>query len=111
MDTEQLKDLILFELEERKAENIKIFDTRDSGVAQYMVIASGRSSRNVFSIADIVSANVKNKTGFKVALDGLRNSTWAVFETGGIIVHIFHPETRDYYNIEEIFESSNHRAA
>jgi ribosome-associated protein len=106
MNLEELKDLIVFELEEKKAENIKVIDVRGSGIAVYMIFASGRSSKNVSSIADSVSINVKNKTGFKVVLEGFRTGTWVILEVEGIIVHIFHPETREYYNVEEIFESS-----
>jgi ribosome-associated protein len=105
MNTEQLKDLIIFELEERKAENIKVLDVKSFGMASYMIFASGRSSKNVSSIAEIVSDNIKDKTGMKVALQGLRNSNWAVLDVGDIIVHVFHPETREYYNVEGIFES------
>jgi ribosome-associated protein len=110
MDIEELKNLIVSELEERKAENIKILDVRSSGIANYMIFASGRSVKNVSSIADVVSTNIKNKTGLSVGLDGLRNSNWAILDLGAIIVHIFHPDTRKYYNVEEIFELSTNKA-
>lgn len=110
MNTEELKNLIIFELEEKKAEDIKIIDVRGSGIAVYMIFASGRSTKNVSSIADSVSASIKNKTGFKVGLEGFRTGTWVILDVEGIIVHVFHPETREYYNVEEIFESSSHKA-
>ena len=110
MNIEELKDLLIFELEEKKAENIKVIDVRDSGIAVYMIFASGRSSKNVSSIADSVSVNVKNKTGYKVALEGFRTGTWVILDVEGIVVHIFHPETREYYNVEQIFDKSISKA-
>ena len=101
--------LRIFELEEKKADNIQVLDVRGSGIAVYMIFASGRSSKNVASIADSVSANIKNKTGAKVGLEGFKTGTWAILDFDSIIVHIFHPETREYYKVEEIFKPANNK--
>ena len=106
MNIEELRSLIVAELEEKKAENIRVIDVNRPGIAVYMIFASGRSTKNVSSIAESVSASVKDKTGLKVSLEGFRTGTWVVLGVGDIIVHIFHPETREYYNVEEIFEPS-----
>ena len=111
MNIEDLKNLIVSELDAKKAEDIKVIDVTDFGIAVYMIFASGRSSKNVSSIAEIVSASVKDKTGLKVSLEGFRTGTWVILAVSDIIVHIFHPETREYYNVEEIFEPSDSKAA
>ena len=110
MNNHQLKDFIVTELTSKKAENIKALNVEASGIATYMIFATGRSSKNVSAIADNLSLAIKDASGFKVTLDGLRSGTWAILDVGGVIVHIFHPEAREYYNVEEIFESSDHPA-
>ena len=107
MNNQQLKDFIVAELTNKKAENIKALNVEDSGIATYMVFASGRSSKNVSALADNLSLAIKDATGFKVTLEGLRSGTWAILDVEGVVVHIFHPETREYYNVEQIFEPSN----
>lgn len=107
MDIEKLKELVIFELEEKKAENIKVIDVQSSGIGHYMIFANGRSSKNLAAIAESVSINIKNKTGLRVAIEGFRSGTWVILDVDGIIVHIFHPETRTYYNVEGIFEPAN----
>ncbi len=109
MNVDELKKLVLFELEEKKADNIQVVDVKGSGIAVYMIFASGRSSKNVASIADSVSISVKNKTGMKVGLEGFKTGTWAILDFDSIIVHIFHPETREYYKVEEIFRPANNK--
>ena len=111
MNTEKLKELIINQLEEKKAENIKVIDVTGSGIAAYMIFASGRSSKNVSSMAETISDHIKKETGFKVALDGLRTGTWAILDVEDIIVHIFHPETRQYYNVEGIFAPNTDKFA
>ncbi len=107
LDIETLKEIILTELEAKKAENLKTLDVSKSGIAKYMIFASARSSKNVSAIAQHVADHIKNTTKIRVGLDGINNTTWAVLDLDGIIVHIFHPETRQYYNVEGIFESTN----
>jgi ribosome-associated protein len=105
LNIEILKDLVLKELEAKKAENIKILDVSNFGIAKYMIFASGKSNKNVSAIAEHVATHIKNTAEIRVGLEGLNNSSWAILDLDGIIVHIFHPETRQYYDVEGIFEN------
>jgi ribosome-associated protein len=111
-NSEDIKDFILKCLEEKKAENVTCISLKgEVPIADYMIFASGRSTKNVSSIAESVSSSVKDKTGLKVSLEGFRTGTWVVLAVSDITVHIFHPETREYYNVEEIFEPSDSKTA
>lgn len=76
-----------------------------------MIIASGRSARHVASIADHLAQKVKDRTGQSPKLEGLPNADWVLIDLGDIIVHLFRPEVRAFYNLEKIWGdgASNHR--
>ena len=104
--TEELKDFIISALEDKKAENISVTDLGDfSPLAKYMIIASGRSSKNVASIGDFVSLEVRNNSNINVGLEGLANSEWVIVDCGDIILHLFHPETRQRFKLDEMWKS------
>jgi ribosome-associated protein len=107
LNIDTLKDMVLAQLEEKKAENLKTLDVSNFGIAKYMIFASARSNKNVSAIADHVADYIKNTAGIRVGLEGLNNTSWAILDLDGIIVHIFHPETRQDYNVEGIFEKTN----
>ena len=102
--TNELKDFIINCLEEKKAENITVLDLGDNvSIAKYMIIASGRSSRNVAAIGDYVSHEIKKNTIINVGLEGLTKAEWVLVDCGDIIVHLFHPEAREKYKLEELW--------
>ena len=68
-----------------------------------MIFASGRSTKNVGAIAEYVSLEVKHHTDLKVNIEGLNKSEWVLLDTGDIIVHIFYPETRAHFKLEEMW--------
>ena len=68
-----------------------------------MIIASGRSARHVSAIADHIAKNVKAKTGTSPKLEGLPNADWVLIDLGDIIIHLFRPEVRTFYNLERIW--------
>lgn len=103
MEEVNLKDFVLSKLEEKKAEEIKIFDTKDLHIASYIIVANGRSIKNVSAMADYISCEIKKKLRLNVALEGVNHSNWVVLDMQSVILHIFHPETRSYYNIDDIF--------
>lgn len=77
-----------------------------------MIIASGRSARHVAALADHVTQRLK-ETGLKrIRVEGLPNADWVLIDTGDIVVHIFRPEVRSFYNLERIWgpEAGDHRA-
>jgi ribosome-associated protein len=100
----ELKDLIVKSLEEKKAENIIVLPLSDQiPLAKYMIFASGRSVKNIRAIAEYVALELKHKTSWPAQIEGLGNSDWVLLDAGDVIVHIFHPEARDRFKLEELW--------
>ena len=74
-------------------------------MADAMVVASGRSARHVAALADHVSRKLKEAGASKVRVEGLPNADWVLIDAGDVIVHIFRPEVREFYNLERICAS------
>ena len=100
-------------LEDDKAEDLLFIDLDGkSSLADFMIIASGRSGRHVAALADHLSHQVKKLTGRPANVEGMPNADWVLIDTGDVIVHLFRPEVREFYNLEKIWASdtSAHRA-
>nr|WP_300998543.1 ribosome silencing factor [Hyphomonas sp.] len=100
-------------LEDDKAEDLVLVELQGkSSLADFMIIASGRSSRHVAALASNVAEEVKKMTGRKPSVEGMPNADWVLIDTGDVIVHLFRPEVREFYNLEKIWVSdkSAHRA-
>ena len=105
MNNEELKDFIITALEEKKAENISVIDLHNTTtLAHYMIFASGRSSKNVGAIADYVADELKKAGIAKTNIEGLGKSEWVLLDAGDVVVHLFHPEAREYYRLEELWQ-------
>ena len=101
-----LLHLILDVLEDNKAEETTVIDLRGkSAMADEMVIASGRSNRHVGSIADKLQEELKNAGHGKVKVEGLPHCDWVLIDCGDVIVHLFRPEVRAFYNLEKMWSS------
>lgn len=101
-DPEELKEFVLSALNEKKADNIKIMELSDEvPLAKYMIFASGRSKKNVSSMADFVANELKHKARRKLSLEGMNGSDWVLIDVGDIIVHIFHPDAREHFKLED----------
>ncbi|MDE3016738.1 MAG: ribosome silencing factor [Pseudomonadota bacterium] len=99
-----LERLILSSLDQQKAENIVSVDlTGKSDFADRMVIASGTSQRHVSSLADRVIATLKGAGYHNVPTEGQGDCDWVLVDAGNIVVHIFRPEARRYYNLEKMW--------
>lgn len=95
---------ILSSLEESKAEDVVTIDIRGkSPLADYMVIASGRSQRHVSALADHLLFALKDREAVYAKVEGLSEGDWVLIDIGDIIVHLFRPETRDFYNLEKMW--------
>ena len=91
-------------LEDDKAEDLLFIDLEGkSSLADYMIIASGRSGRHVASLADHISQEAKKLTGRPASVEGMPNADWVLIDTGDVIVHLFRPEVREFYNLEKIW--------
>jgi ribosome-associated protein len=96
--------LILESLEDSKAEDIVTIDIAGkSALGDHMVVVSGRSNRHVAAICDHLLGHLKDG-GFGTArVEGLTNGDWVLIDTGDIIVHVFRPEVREFYNLEKMW--------
>ncbi|RYZ14213.1 MAG: ribosome silencing factor [Alphaproteobacteria bacterium] len=105
-DPLELARLVAQQLDDDKAENIlNIPLAGKSPMADAMVVASGRSARHVAALADHVSRKLKEAGVGQVRVEGLPNADWVLIDAGDIIVHIFRPEVREFYNLERIWAS------
>ena len=97
---------VLAILEDAKAEEISSINVaKKTAVADHMVIASGRSQRHVSAIADQLTRALK-KSGIKKArVEGLPHCDWVLVDTGDVIVHLFRPEVRSFYNLEKLWSA------
>ena len=110
-DIRARSDLLIASLEDDKAEDIVTIDLAGkSSLADIMILASGRSARHVSSIADHLAKTVKESTGQAPKLEGMPNADWVLIDLGDIIVHLFRPEVRSFYNLEKIWadDSNTH---
>ncbi|MEM9579249.1 MAG: ribosome silencing factor [Pseudomonadota bacterium] len=99
-----LLDFILTSLTESKAEEIVTIDLRGkSSIADDMVVCSGRSSRQVISIAEKLADALKQDLGRASKLEGKDAGDWVLIDAGDVIVHVFRPEVREFYQIEKMW--------
>jgi ribosome-associated protein len=91
-------------LEDSKAEDTVTIDlTSKSSIGDYMVVATGRSQRHVASIADRVVKDIHAAGVSGVRVEGMRQGDWVLIDAGDIIVHVFRPEIRAFYNLEKMW--------
>lgn len=104
IDPQAIVDAVLASLEDDKAEDIIVLDLEGkSTLADQMIIASGRSARHVSALADHVQRRIKEMGGKRARVEGLPNADWVLIDTGDLIVHLFRPEVRDFYDLERIW--------
>jgi len=102
--TERLHELVLRSLDDDKAlDVVSIPLSGKSNIADHMVIASGRSSRQVASMAQKLSERIKQEMARPVRVEGLPVADWVLIDADDVIVHIFRPEVRTFYNLERMW--------
>ena len=100
----QLKNEIEIILNDNKAMEIKSIDLKGkSSIADFMIIASGTSSRHIQSLSEILLDNLKKKGISNCRLEGKNSNEWKLIDAIDIIVHIFHPEKRKFYDLERMW--------
>ncbi len=103
---EEIKDLVVETLDQNKVEDLVVIDLESkTSIADYMVIASGRSSRQVGAVISKLADRLKQEK-IKSRIEGKENGDWVLLDAGDIIVHLFRPEVRNFYAIEEIWNVS-----
>ncbi len=99
-----LLDAIIASLEDDKAEEIVTIDLKGkSEMADYMVICSGRSSRQVSAISEKLVDRLKQGFGVLSKVEGKDAGDWVLIDTGDVIVHVFRPEVREFYQLEKMW--------
>ncbi|SFP90828.1 ribosome-associated protein [Sphingomonas rubra] len=103
-EIEALHRLVLQSLEDDQAvETVTIPLAGKSTIADHMVIASGRSTRQVASMAQKLSEKIKAEVGRSPRIEGLPTADWVLIDAGDVIVHLFRPEVRSFYNLERMW--------
>lgn len=101
---DELLALVLKSVDDDKAEGIVQIDLRGrSDVADYMVICSGRSSRQVAAISEKLADRLKQDMHILVRMEGRETGDWVLIDAGDVIVHVFRPEVRDFYQLEKMW--------
>ncbi|MDC0851045.1 ribosome silencing factor [Candidatus Pelagibacter sp.] len=99
-----LKSVVVDTLDLNKAQNIVTIDLKDkSSMADYMIIASGTSSRHIQSLSEQVLEKLKDNGIKNSKIEGKESSEWKLVDGIDLIIHIFHPEKRKFYEIEKIW--------
>ena len=99
-----LLSLVLKQLDDDQAQEIVTIDLEGkSSIADHMVIASGRSTRQVASMAQKLAETVKKEGFGPVKLEGLPAADWVLIDAGDVVVHLFRPEVRSFYNLERMW--------
>jgi ribosome-associated protein len=97
-------------LDEAKAEEVVAIDIRGkSSIADYMVIASGRSDRHVGAVSEQIERKLKERGHGRVRIEGRPQCDWVLIDIGDVIVHVFRPEVRLFYNLEKMWSAERPR--
>lgn len=108
--TRDLVKAVIGGIEEKKGRSIVVADLSkiDTAPGKYFVICTGGSPQQVEAIADSVEEEVRKRAGEKpAAVAGMENAQWVAMDYGTVMVHIFLPEPRDYYDLEHLWEDAN----
>ena len=108
--SDTLLNCIIKSLSENKAEDITTIDLRGrTSIGDFMVVASGRSTRQVSSISQKLVDILKTDLGRLSKVEGKDAGDWVLIDTGDIIVHVFRPEVREFYQIEKMWAPVDHK--
>ncbi len=112
MTTKKLVDIVIAALDELKAVNIEKMDVKHlTSITDFMIIASGTSNRQVRALADKVVESAKANDIKPLGVEGQEQGEWVLVDLGDVIVHVMHPTTRDYYQLEKLWTIEISRAS
>ncbi len=102
-EAEKILEIITTSLDDGKAQDVVVMDLQGkTSIANYMVVASGTSNRQVAALADNIQLKLK-AAGFKSTIEGAEKADWVLIDAFDVIVHIFKPEVREFYSIEKMW--------
>ena len=108
LSSDEILQRILTSLDDDKAEDVVTIDLRGrSAMADHMVIASGRSSRQVAAISEKLMDRLKDTFGRYCKIEGKETGDWVLIDSADVIVHVFRPEVRDFYQLEKMWLPSD----
>ena len=106
LDPEYVVELVKEILENHKFEKIVVIDLQGKAtIGDYMIVASGNSTRQIVSLAEILLQRLKQIQLPVMKPEGLPQGDWVLIDTGNVIVHLFRPEVREFYNLEKMWEA------
>ncbi|TDJ19961.1 MAG: ribosome silencing factor [Gammaproteobacteria bacterium] len=106
MQSDRLRQLAVDALEDLKAVDILELDVRKlSNFTDYMIIASGRSARQVAALADNVVMKAKQSGEAPLGVEGMRAGEWVLVDLGDVVVHVMQPDVREFYQLEKLWSS------
>jgi ribosome-associated protein len=109
-DADETLRVVLACLDDMKAEDTTTIDlTGKSSIGDYMVVTSGRSQRHVGAVADNVVEKIEAAGVPRVRVEGMKQSDWVLIDAGDVIVHVFRPEVRAFYNLEKMWAGGRSR--
>ena len=105
MQSNQILTLALSALDDGKGNDIKVIDVREkTNITDYMVIASGTSDRHVVSLADRVVERMKENHLTPIGVEGQTTGEWVLVDLGDAIIHVMKPQTREFYQLEKLWQ-------
>jgi len=103
-DADKTLNMILSRLDDMKAEETVTIDLRGkSAFSDYMIVTTGRANRHVGAIAENVTKALKENGIKNIHVEGLPNCDWVLIDSGDVVVHVFRPEVREFYNLERLW--------
>jgi ribosome-associated protein len=106
-DADKTLNMILSRLEDMKAEETITIDLRGkSAFSDYMIVTSGRANRHVGAIAENVTKGLKENGITSIHVEGLPNCDWVLIDSGDVVLHVFRPEVREFYNLERLWSNN-----
>ncbi len=104
--SDKLVELVRISLEDDKAEDVVSIDLHGkSEMADHMVIASGRSTRQVVSLCEKLVERMKHRLNIHSRVEGKEHGDWILIDAGDVIIHLFRPEVREFYQLEKMWDS------
>ncbi len=107
IESEQLRDVALAALDEIKAIDVRVLDVRSlTDITDFMIVASGRSNRQVRALADEVVEQAALRGVRPLGVEGFDQGTWVLVDLGDVVVHVMQPATRDFYQLERLWDDA-----